>query len=35
VGEAKVDSTLDPVELAATTALASAVLSFDEAVRKR
>jgi hypothetical protein len=35
VGETKADAALAPAELAATTTLASAILSFDEAVQKR
>jgi hypothetical protein len=35
VGEAKFDPRLDRAELAATSALASAILNFDEAVLKR
>jgi hypothetical protein len=35
VGEAKSDDALDKADLAATTALASALLSFDEAIQKR
>ena len=35
VGEAQADPALDKFELAATTALASAILNFDEAIQKR
>jgi hypothetical protein len=35
VGEAKADPALAPAELAAATALANALLSFDESVLKR
>jgi hypothetical protein len=35
VGEAKFDPTLNETELAATAALASAILNFDEAIQKR
>ena len=35
VGESTSDPTLDKPELAATTALASAILNFDEAIQKR
>ena len=35
VGATKPDAVLNPVELAASTALASTLLSFDEAIQKR
>jgi hypothetical protein len=35
VGEAKTDPTLDPIELAAGTVLAEALLSHDEALLRR
>jgi len=35
VGESKSDPELNKAELAATTALASAILNFDEAIQKR
>jgi len=34
-GDVTLDKSLDPAELAASTALASAILNFDEAILKR
>ena len=34
-GDTALDKSLDPAELAASTALASAILNFDEAILKR